>query len=115
MGLESANICALENKLQLCENRNYYFEYIFSNILKLYPSSSSIISSSLACLSPVFSVLLKALLIAVKYYYKQQIITMNYFCQNILGLIGTMSSWLKINRQGGGLQNEYPGMHFLKM
>ena len=51
----------LDKKALSFRERSYYVYYIFSNILKMCLSSSFIMSSSSAQLSPVLSVLLAAI------------------------------------------------------
>ena len=56
-------------------------------------SSSFIMSSSLAQLSDAFSV-------HASTFSAQQTFTRSYFHRTILGLVGKISSWLKINKRG---------------
>ena len=90
------------------KNFNFLKQNLFrllhiSSTLKMYVSSLFIMSSSLAQLSAAFSVLLAAIThftLAFCQCNKHSNET-SYFCRTILGLVGKISSWLKINKRWG--------------
>ena len=72
-----------------------------SNILNMYLLSLLRMSSSSAQLSVAFSELLEEITHFTRSFSRQQTVTISYFHQTILSLVGEISSWPNIYKQGG--------------
>ena len=81
------------------------------NVSTVLVHNVAIIGTTTSC---VFSAFCSNYVLHAYIFSTQQPNTMSYFCLTLQGLVRKMSSWLKINKRGGGLQKECPGMHFLK-
>ena len=104
MRVERRPTCALTNKPLRFEKCLIAFATYFRSYKKWCASSCFIIPSSSARLSAAFSAPLTAIThFTHTFLSKQQTVTTSYFRVTILGLVGKISSWLKINN-GGGVQ-----------